>query len=171
MSHWWLDTLYDTNSLISLHAIYQDHPDMERFFPSPCTIRHVLGSDGLKEETRVWFGERIALVDVPDPMTLCRILPRAGLPRSLAGLDSLLFATAVHQDMKVMTGDRLLGRELRSRGLLGGNVALALRDLVSSEEISVVKCEKLLGDLFNRGEFILGNLKPTWSTLVDYRFP
>ena len=144
---------------------------METFFPSPRTIPQVLDSDGLREETRVWFGERISLVEAPDHITLATILLKAGLPRSLAGMDSLLYATAVHHGMKIMTGDRLLARHLGSSGLLAGNVALALKDLTSSEEISVLKCEQILLHLYERHEFILGNLEPTWSSLDCYSFP
>ena len=103
---------------------------------------------------------------------ILKIRIAAGLPRALADVDKLVYATAVHQGMTVVTGDRRLARALTRHGQHVGNMALILKTLVTTHGLAIAACEAILADLVKRHDFILPAEAPqTWATLQSYAFP
>jgi hypothetical protein len=94
-----------------------------------------------------------------------------GLSKSLSDVDKLVFATAVHTDLPVVTGDLRLAKLLRNRKLEVGNMALILKELVETKKLTSAVVESLIQGLANRKDYLLGIPNPTWSDLKDYTFP
>ena len=57
------------------------------------------------------------------PLTeLASLLLTSGLPKSLSDVDKLVFATAVHTEIAVVTGDKRLAKAVRKHGQDVGNL-------------------------------------------------
>jgi hypothetical protein len=86
--------------------------------------------------------------------------------------DTFIYATAVHYQYTVITGDKRLAQALVRECLRVGNVALMLKTLVSNQVVSETACNAILADLVTRHDFILPpNRLQTWATLRRYTFP
>ena len=169
---WWNNALYDTCSLITLEKILLDHPDMRDCFLDILTIEECLSEDGIEAETATRMRPLIKLQDLPPPTELARIFTKAHLSQTLAGVDQLVYATAVHSGLAVVTGDKALARAITKSKLTVGNIALILKELVLSHSLSVSDCDFILSDLVNRKDYVLPAKQPqNWATLSRYRFP
>ena len=93
-------------------------------------------ADQLRETTAQRMRQRVTLSAMPRASDFARILATAGLPRALADVDRLVYATAVHQGMTVVTGDIRLARALTRHGQYVGNMALILKTLVTTHMVS-----------------------------------
>jgi rRNA maturation endonuclease Nob1 len=132
---WWKTAIYDTCSLITLDKLLQQRRSLSRYFPKKVLALEVsLSADQMYEET----AERMSkLVEIPQPpplTELANLLSSSGLPKSLSDVDKLVFATAVHHELPVVTGDIRLAKAVRKRGLDVGNMALILKELVQSKK-------------------------------------
>jgi hypothetical protein len=169
---WWDNALYDTCSLITLDKLLLDHPELAHYFRHVVALEASFSADQLREPTAQRMRQRVAFAAMPRASDIARILATAGLPRALADVDKLVYATAVHQGMTVVTGDRRLARALIRHGQHVGNMALILKTLVTTQGLAITACEAILADLVKRHDFILSADAPqTWATLQSYAFP
>jgi hypothetical protein len=168
--HWWDEALFDTCSLITVDKIELDDPELaRRFFPALTAIEPSLSADNLYAETAERLSGRVQLVDLAPIEVIASLLP--GLPSALAEVDRLVYATAAHFRLSVVTGDRSLARMCVRAGLPCADIALILRELVEKRSLSVSELETLLIRLRDRKEYILGSCPPDWSSMRRHRFP
>jgi len=170
--HWWDNVLYDTCSLVSLYEVNSVFPGFAKHFPSILTIEETLDRDRLDPKKGAFFRDRVTLVETPKTESLVETVVKSKLSKSLSKVDAILYATALLTKTKVVTGDARLAKALEKKGLLAGNMTLALRTLVLEGEISESVCADILTDLAEKGEFLLNpNKSQNWEFLKDYRFP
>ncbi|MDP7018826.1 MAG: hypothetical protein QGG36_23700 [Pirellulaceae bacterium] len=170
---WWTkNALYDTCSLITLDKLLIERPALARHFPKRIlALEKSFSADQLREETVQRMQDRVTHQELPPTNDLATILTSAGLPKALAEVDTLIYATSVHFSLSVVTGDRQLARAVRDAGLQVGNMAMILRELVQSNKLAASGCERLLRALADRNELLLGSPSPTWDELEQHTFP
>ena len=169
---WWTNALYDTCSLITPDKILLDHPEIEAHVQPILSIEPCFQADQLRQETAARMQSRVDYLDMPDVPELTRILATAQLSKAIAQVDTFIYATAVHYQYTVITGDKRLAQALVRECLRVGNVALMLKTLVSNQVVSETACNAILADLVTRHDFILPpNRLQTWATLRRYTFP
>ena len=169
---WWKHALFDTCSIITLDKLLLERAGVVRHFPSTIlALEETFTEDQLRAETKRRMRPRISEQPLPSRGEVAAVLSQANLSRSLAEVDTLIYATAVHKELAVITGDRQLGRAVRDAGLRVANMALVLRDLVRKGELERNECERLLLRLADRKDLILGTPTPTWGDLTRHRFP
>lgn len=149
-----------------------DHPETAVHFPAVLAIEASFGADQLRQDTVVRMQPRVTSMAVPPAPVLARILAAARLSQALAQVDKLVFVTAVHHGLTVITGDKRLAQAVARQGLRVGNMALVLKTLVGTQLLSEAACNTLLADLVQRRDFLLPAARPqTWTTLRQYTFP
>jgi len=169
---WWRKSLYDTCSLITVDKLLLDRAAMSRHFPRGIlAVEKSFSSDQMRDETAKRVRRRVTLQDLPPPANLASIFSTASLSPGLAEVDKLVFATAVHSQLSVVTGDRRLGRAVRDANLQVIDVASILRELVRTKKLSPKTCEQLLQNLAKRNDLLLGKPSPTWADLQAHSFP
>jgi hypothetical protein len=169
---WWKAALYDTCSLITFDKLLQDRPSLSRRFPKKLLVLEVsLSADQMYAETAERLKDIVEVCPLPPPTELAGLLSSAELSKALADVDKLVFATAVHSELAVVTGDKRLAKAVKQRGLEVGNMALILQELVKTKKMKSSAVEKILQDLADRKDYLLGIPKPTWDDLKDYTFP
>jgi|GEM_PF-2037034 len=169
---WWNSAIYDTCSLITLDKLLQDRRSLSRYFPKQVLALEVsLSADQMYLATAERMRDLVEICPPPPLTELADLLSSSGLPKSLSDVDKLVFATAVHSELAVVTGDIRLAKAVRKRGLDVGNMALILQDLVRSKKLESSLVEKLLQGLADRKDYLLGIPNPTWNDLKDYTFP
>lgn len=169
---WWKTAIYDTCSLITLDKLLQERRSISRYFPKKILALEVsLSADQMYEETAERMRELVDICDPPPPIELASLLSSASLPKSLSYVDKLVFATAVHTELAVVTGDIRLAKVIHKQRLEVGNMALILKQLVQTEKLKSAVAELLLKDLADRKDYLLGIPNPTWNDLKDYTFP
>jgi len=169
---WWKTAMFDTCSLITLDKLLLDRPSLSRQFPSGIlALTESFTTDQMREETSERMRERVTLQELPSTADLAALLSAVKLSRALAAVDTLVYATAVHARLSVVTGDKRLARAISGQGLHVGKMALILRELVTGKRLTQKACENVLVALAARKDFILGLPNPTWDDLKDYTFP
>jgi hypothetical protein len=169
---WWKKAIYDTCSLITLDKLLQERRSLSRYFPKKLLALEVsLSADQMYEETAERMGELVEICQPPPLTELANLLSSSGLPKSLSDVDKLVFATAVHSELAVVTGDIRLAKAVRKRGQDVGNMALILQELVQTKKLKSSVVEALLQGLADRKDYLLGMPSPTWSDLKEYTFP
>ncbi len=166
---WWTTALYDTCSLITLDKLLLERAGLARHFPtSILALEESFTADQLRAETIARIRPCVTVCPLPPLENLAEILSAAQLSKALAAVDILVYATAVHGRLAVVTADKQLSRALRSQGLQVGNMALILHHLVLAKRLSEQACENLLLRLVARNDFLLGTATPTWDALSRY---
>ena len=169
---WWTTAIYDTCSLITLDKLLQERRSISRYFPKKVLALEVsLSADQMYSETAERMGELVEICPPPPLTELASLLSTSGLPKSLSDVDKLVFATAVHTEIAVVTGDKRLAKAVRKHGQDVGNLALILQELVLTNKLRSSLVEKLLQGLADRKDYLLGIPNPTWSDLKSYTFP
>lgn len=164
--------LYDTCSLITLDKLLQEWRSLSSYFPKKLLALEVsLSADQMYEETAKRVRGVVEICQLPPPTELASILFSAGLSKALTEVDKLVFATAVHKELAVVTGDRQLAKAVRKRNLEVGNIAIFLKELVQTKKLKAALVESLLQFLAERKDFLLGTPNPTWGDLEAYTFP
>ncbi len=170
--NWWTQALFDTCSLITLDKLFLERPAFARFFPKRVLVlEESLSADQLRKETAERMQERVRRQELPSKSDLKAIFSTAGLSNALSEVDTLIYSTAVHFGLSVVTGDRRLGRAVQNAGLQVGNVAMILRELVQTKKLAPSGCERLLKALAVRNDLLLGTASPTWAELERHSFP
>jgi hypothetical protein len=168
---WWTNALYDTCSIITLDKLLLDRPGMAKHFGPVQALEESFTADLMREETAGRARVRVTICPLPPTAELSAILTAATLSKSLAQVDTLVYATAVHRQVPVVTGDKGLARAVLARKLKVGNMALVLKELAHAGTLTTRTCEAVLRDLAARHDFLLGALGPTWANLRAHRFP
>ncbi len=169
---WWKKALYDTCSLITLDKLLLERAALIRHFPrSILAIEKSFTADQLRKDTARRIRAKVTIQALPPTSELTRILSSVALPKALAEVDTLIFATAVHYGLSVVTGDRQLGRAVRDKGCRVADMALILRELVHTRKLTASGCERLLQGLADRDDFVLKSPSPTWAELEKHTFP
>jgi len=150
---WWTTALYDTCSIITLDKLLRDRPSLSRHFPKRVlALERCFSADQMRAETAKRIRGRTEFAPLPPVEELVNVLSCAALPKALCEVDTLVFATAVHCKLAVVTGDKRLAGAVNQRRLRVGNVALILRELVESGKLTSTTGEKLLQELAERGD-------------------
>ncbi|MBX3442226.1 MAG: hypothetical protein KF774_07445 [Planctomyces sp.] len=169
---WWKTAIYDTCSLITLDKLLQERRSLSRSFPKKLLALEVsLSADQMYEDTADRMSERVEICEPPPLTELANLLATSDLPKSLSDVDKLVFATAIHAKIAVVTGDIRLAKAVRKRGPEVGNMALILKELVETKQLKSSVVESLLQGLADRKDYLLGIPNPKWSDLKDYTFP
>lgn len=169
---WWKTAIYDTCSLITLDKLLQERHTLSRYFPKKVLALEVsLSADQMNSETADRMRELVEICPPPPLTELANLLSSSGLPKSLSDVDKVIFASAVHSDLAVVTGDKRLAKAVRRRGLDVGNMATILLELVQSKKLKSSSVEELLQGLADRKDYLLGKPNPTWNDLKNYTFP
>lgn len=169
---WWTRALYDTCSIITLDKLLMERAALVRYFPNRIlALEQTFSGNQLRQETAERMKVKVLIQELPSTSKLAAILATAGLPRALASVDTLIYATAVHFGLSVVTGDRQLGRVVRDAGLQVADMASILRELVHAKKLAESGCERLLKGLVKRDDFLLGTSAPTWEQLKRHSFP
>lgn len=168
---WWMKGIYDTCSLITIDKLLREKQSLSRHFPKKLLALEVsLSADQMYEETAERMRGLVEICPPPPMAKLASLLSTAALSKSLSQVDILVFATAVHAGLTVVTGDLRLAKMARQHNLEVGNLALILRELVLTEKLTPSEAESLLQGLADRKDFLLGIPNPTWSDLKEYTF-
>ena len=169
---WWTTAIYDTCSLITLDKLLQERRSISRYFPKKVLALEVsLSADQMYSETAERMSELVEICPPPPLTKLASLLSTSGLQKSLSDVDKLVFATAVHTEIAVVTGDKRLAKAVRKHGQSVGNMALILQELVLTKKLGSSQIEKLLQSLADHKDYLLGIPNPTWSDLKGYKFP
>ncbi|HEY4759469.1 MAG TPA: PIN domain-containing protein [Thermoguttaceae bacterium] len=169
---WWKKALYDTCSLITLDKLFLEQIELAEHFPiTILALEESFLADQLRDDTAQRMRPRVTICSLPPPEDLARLLASPQLSKSLATIDTLIYATAVHGNFAVVTADKQLAKVVRLENIKVGNMAIILRELVSKKMLTVKSCERLLQGLASRKDFLLGISTPTWRDLQKYSFP
>jgi hypothetical protein len=169
---WWKTALFDTCSVITLDKVLLDRPSLSRQFPSGILALDVsFTADQMTEETADRMRDRFTMQMFPPPDGLAAFLSSVRPSRALANVDVLVYASAVHAQISVVTADRRLARALKGQRLKVGNMAIILKELVADGRLTARACERVLMALAARKGSFIGLPKPTWLDLKDYVFP
>ena len=168
---WWTSALYDTCSLITLDKLLQCRMSVRRHLQPIVALEESFSADQMRVEAASRLRGRVTICPLPLPMELAALLAAGNLPRALSDVDKLVFATAVHQQIPVVTADRRLARVILARKLPVGDMALILRRMVVTNRMSRKICEGILNDLASMDDFLLGTTNPTWTMLRSHTFP
>jgi|694.fasta_scaffold05056_11 predicted nucleic acid-binding protein len=170
--YWWNQAIFDTCSVITLDKIREIDPEIGNCFPKTIrVIEATFAIDQLRDDTVERMRRVVTVCDIPSSEDLSAIYKKHSLSKSLSDVDKLLFATAVHHGLAVVTADRQLGKAIEAQSLEVTDMATVLRELVTKKRISKSACETLLVELANRRDLILGTTKPSWNKLRSHRFP
>jgi predicted nucleic acid-binding protein len=169
---WWKTALYDTCSLITLDKVIQERRTFSRHFPKKIlSLEESFSADQMREDTAVRMRELVEICQLPPTTELAQLLSSSGLSKALSDVDKLVFATAVHSGIAVVTGDKRLARAIQGKGLVAGNMALILKELVETKKLKSTAVEKILHGLADRKDYLLGIPRPKWDDLKKYTFP
>lgn len=169
---WWKTALYDTCSLITLDKLLLERAGLAEHFPTTIfALEESFLADQLRDETAQRMRPRVTICPLPPSADLVQHLVSSQLSKSLATIDTLVYATAVHRKFAVVTADKQLAKAVCLKRIKVGNMALILRELVSNKILTVQSCERLLKGLASRKDFLLGTPTPTWADLQSYSFP
>lgn len=169
---WWNQAIFDTCSVITLDKVRQISPQIGKYFPKTIqVIAATFSNDQLHKETAERMRNFVSLLETPANKDLSQIYKKFILSNSLSEVDKLVFATAVHNKVAVVTADRQLGRAILARVLKVNDMAGILRELVMDKRLAQSSCEKLLVELANRRDLILGTTTPSWNDLRKHKFP
>jgi len=140
---WWKTALYDTCSLITLDKLLLERPGLARQFPIGIrALNESFTSDQMRSETVERIRPRVTTQALPSLAELATLLRDARPSRALATVDTLVYATAVHFQLAVVTADKRLATAIQRQGLLVGNIALILK-----EKPTALSAEHLEGKL------------------------
>src|ERR1035441_617388 len=121
--NWWTTALYDTCSLITLDKLLLERPSLARQFPSGfLALDESFMADQMRAETVERMRGRATTQVLPPPAELADLLRKARLSRALAAVDTLVYATAVHGRLTVVTADKRLAHAIQAKGLRVGNI-------------------------------------------------
>lgn len=169
---WWKQSLYDTCSLITLDKLLLERATMARHFPkSILALEKSFSADQLRVQTAKRVRRRVTIQELPSTQDLATVFASTALSPALAEVDKLVFATALHFQLSVVTADRRLGRVVLDAGLQVIDFASILRELVHAKRLSANGCEQLLVGLAQRNDLLLGTPSPTWTELQSHSFP
>ena len=168
MNPWWHNALYDTCSIITVDKMLLDDPTLARFFPSMATVEPCLDKDNLRADVAGRMRPRVTLVEMPAIADILRLT--AGLPKSLSETDRVLYATSVHANRPVVTGDVALAKALQVAKIAVGNIATVIKELVHSRHLSPADCDRILAALDTRKDAVISRPQ-TWARLKNYDFP
>lgn len=168
---WWNNALYDTCSLITIANILLDHDGLSSHFTAFLAIEISFSAEQMRAETRERLQPRLKTCDLPPLAELNRLLSSEKLRGSLATVDRLIYAAAVHHRHPVVTADKDLGKLIAKGKLKVANVSLILKEMALARRVTKIQYNAILASLVHRKDCILGNHVPTWNTLQEYRFP
>jgi predicted nucleic acid-binding protein len=170
---WWQTALYDTCSVITLDKLLLDQAGLAGQFPSSIlALDESFTADQLYTDTASRMKPHFTICPLPTTAELAAVLASANLSKAIAAVDTLIYATAIHRNLAVVTGDKRLARAIKANGNQVGNMALILRELVLAKTVSEGECEAMLLALAARKDIIVGGLPaPSWNDLQNYTFP
>ncbi|QDV39276.1 hypothetical protein [Tautonia plasticadhaerens] len=168
---WWTNALYDTCSLISLDYLLLEHPGVEPHFCGVRALEASFAAGQMRADAADRIRARATIVALPDPHNLAHIFCRYPPSVALSDMEKLLFAAAIHHETAVVTRDSRLARSIRDASLVVGNIAVILRELVTTEIVARIRCEAILQALVRRSDLMLGTHEPTWDDLEKHCFP
>lgn len=169
---WWKTALYDTCSLVTLDKLLQGKPTPSRWFPKAVLALEVsISEEQMLVDTAERMKQRIEQCALPSPAVLSKLLKSTALSNALSDVEKLVFATAVHSRLAVVTGNKTLGKAIQQQGLKVGDMAIILQELVKSRKVQASVVEKMVRGLVVRNVCLLRTPNPTWDHLKNHKFP
>jgi hypothetical protein len=169
---WWKRALFDTCSIITLDKILLDRPRLLSQFPKTIlALDESFTVEQMREDTAQRMKSRVTHCPLPPLTDLAAFLTAGALSKALSDVDKLVFATAAHSSLPVVTADKRLAKAIKKKKMTVGNVAMILKELTIAGKISQRSCERILLTLAARNDFLLGKPSSTWADLADYTFP
>lgn len=131
------DALYDACSLAALGRSLLECEVPASLLRGVWGVEECLSPAWMRPETAARLRGKIRLCDLPTPSELKRILARAKLATVVAGIDTLIYAAAVHQRRRVVTSDKALAAALGKAKLQVLDSGVMLEWLVRSSRRAV----------------------------------
>ncbi|MCC7493256.1 MAG: hypothetical protein IT204_12955 [Fimbriimonadaceae bacterium] len=159
--------------MITLDLLVQWDAGFREHVGAPRCVAVSLSDDNLRPDTAGRLTTLVGpVVEPPDLLTTVGFLRTADLPRAVAEVDRVVYVTAAHHRLAVVTADRKLARAIAARHQRVGNMALILKELVTSRAMAAAACDSALARLAAQQEFLLPPSGPQgWTGLRSYRFP
>lgn len=110
----WKNALYDTLSLIVLDGIFERQSGTAGRLPGILAVEESFLPCYMRAEVAERMRSRSEVLRLPSLLVVSDILRQAQLPNSIADIDRLVFATAVHYGVAVVTGDGCLEEVLQA---------------------------------------------------------
>jgi predicted nuclease of predicted toxin-antitoxin system len=169
--NWWDKALFDTCSLITLDKINLDHPEIMKHFETVRVIEPSLSSDNLYLATAERLRKFVHPIELPSVTVIAEILQHAQLSCSIAQVDQLIYAVAIHGSYAVVTADKDLAETMIKKGLHVGNMAIILHELFLDNKLKENQCNTIINDLAKRSDYILPPHDLSCHALKKFRFP
>lgn len=128
----WNDALYDTCSLITLGKVLLSHAEARPRFSSVWAIEESFSPARMRPQTAVVLRATIQLCSLPPLAELTRILLASCLPTTVAEVDRLTYAAAVHHRHHVVTADKNLAEALAKKRIRVENMDEVVEELIHS---------------------------------------
>jgi len=143
---WWHNAIYDTCALITLGHIFNCCKSFKKAFP-----------------------KNIHLVSLPAPKTLASIVNNANLSRALSLVDTLVFATAAHYSIPLVTHARRMFQHAISHDVIphAGTVTCVLKILLDSKLVTVSEIRTIFKHLSDKNECIFFGHKSSYPNTVQ----
>ncbi len=110
----WKTALYDTLSLVMLDEIFQRDSGVSGRLPGIFAVEASFLPTHMRVQTAERMKSRSEILHLPGFGIVSGILRDARLPITMAEIDRLVFAAAVHYEVAVVTGDERFEGALRS---------------------------------------------------------
>jgi hypothetical protein len=122
----WKTALYDALSLVLLDRHFQRDSDLAAKMPGILAIEESFLACHMRAETAERIRPHTEILLLPEAATISEVLKEASLPASIAQIDRLVFAAAVHYEVAVITGDERLVAALRASRMAVSHIAAHL---------------------------------------------
>jgi hypothetical protein len=152
---------------------------MNRFFRAISVLEGSFEEDRIDPATQDRMNKQnIVIVSPPDPEVFVEISLKIGRSESarkdqkrLSHVDNKILISSIWKYKKVVTADRRLAKSLVKHKSSVRNLAIILRDLVETHEISLNLCLDIFRHLSRCYEDHLGTSEPDENDLKSYKFP
>lgn len=124
----WKTALYDTFSLVVLDELFQRDPVEASRLPSILAIEESFSPSQMRGGIAERMRSRAEVLRLPGPLILSAILSHARLPVTIAEIDTLIFAAAVHYQVAVVTADERLEEALRAAPVAVNHITVLFQE-------------------------------------------
>lgn len=124
----WKNALYDTLSLIVLDGVFERKSGVVGRLPGILAVEESFLPCYMRADIALRMRSRSEVLRLPGPQIVSTILRQTRLPASVAEIDTLVFAAAVHYQVAVVTSDERLEEVLRAARVAVNHIAVFLHE-------------------------------------------
>jgi hypothetical protein len=124
----WKNALYDTLSLIVLDGVFERKSGVAGRLPGILAVEESFLPCYMRADIALRMRSRSEVLRLPGPQIVSTILRQTRLPASVAEIDTLVFAAAVHYQVAVVTSDERLEEVLRAARVAVNHIAVFLHE-------------------------------------------